>query len=59
VGKANVENELTSNENQFFVLHDSMGFEAGDTETFDMVSKFVNRRRDKGLPLKGQLHAVW
>ena len=59
VGSADIDRELTSPENQFFVLHDSMGFEAGDTQNFEVVSKFVRDRRDKSLPLKDRLHAVW
>ena len=59
MGEADIENEFTSTENQFFVLHDSKGFEAGDTENFEVVSKFVRQRRNKSLPLKDRLHAVW
>jgi hypothetical protein len=59
VGEANIERELTSAENQFFVIHDSKGFEAGDTENFEVVSNFVRQRRDKSLPLKDRLHIIW
>jgi hypothetical protein len=59
VGEADIERELTSAENQFFVLHDSKGFEPGNTKTFDIVRDFIVKRRDKDLPLKDRLHAVW
>ena len=59
VGGADIEQEHTSAENQFFVLHDSKGFESGDTETFDSMRRFIEQRRDEKLPLKDRLHAVW
>jgi len=59
VGEADIDKEFTSPENPFFVLHDSKGFEPGDTMTFDIVSSFIKRRRDESLPLKDRLHAVW
>jgi hypothetical protein len=36
-----------------------MGFEPGDTKTFDIVNTFITERLDKDLPLKDRLHAVW
>jgi hypothetical protein len=59
VGPANIETELTSDENKFFVLHDSMGFEPGNASTYNIVHEFITRRRDKTRPLKDQLHALW
>jgi len=59
VGEANINAEYTSDENAFLVLHDSKGFEPGDTTTFDIVSDFIKERRKGGLSLKDQLHAVW
>jgi len=59
VGEANIENEFTSPENEFFVLHDSKGFEPGDTKTFDTARRFIEKRRDESLPLGERLHAVW
>jgi len=59
VGEADINRELTSDENQLFVLHDCKGFEPGDNKAFDTTSEFINRRRGEGLPLKDQLHAVW
>jgi hypothetical protein len=59
VGEANINAEYTSDENAFLLLHDSKGFEPGDTTTFDIVSNFIKERRKEGLSLKDQLHAVW
>jgi hypothetical protein len=59
VGQADIERGLTSDENKFFVLHDSMGFEAGEEKKFDIVSNFVKERRKEGRRLKERLHAVW
>ena len=58
MGEANIETEFTSSENEFLILHDSKGFEPGDTETYDVVSKFIKQRRNERL-LKDRLHAVW
>jgi hypothetical protein len=59
VGKADIGTELTSDENQFIVVHESEGYKPGDTETFDIVSKFLRDQRHPYLPFKDQLHAVW
>ena len=59
VGEADIDKEFTSPQNQFFVLHDSKGFEPGNTETFDNVRRFIEQRRDERLHLKDRLHAVW
>ncbi|KAI6010232.1 hypothetical protein EDC04DRAFT_2770033 [Pisolithus marmoratus] len=56
-GKANIETELTSPENSRFVLHDSLGFEAGENENYETAKGFIRNRRSGAL--KDQLHAVW
>ena len=58
-GEANIEDEFTSPENEFFVLHDSKGFEPGDTKTFDTVRKFIEERSNENVLLDKRLHAVW
>jgi hypothetical protein len=57
-GEADIDQEFVSKENPFFVLHDSKGFEPGDLATFEIVRKFIERRREEKL-LKDRLHAVW
>jgi len=59
VGESNIEDEYTSPENELFVLHDSKGFESGDTKTFDTARRFIEKRRDENLQLEERLHAVW
>jgi len=59
-GHADIEQEFTcSAGNQAFLLHDSEGFEPGDTKTFDIVSRFVLQRRNSSVSHKDRLHAVW
>ena len=57
-GEANINEEFSSEQNKFFVLHDSKGFEPGDTTTFDIVTKFISERCEKE-ELKDRLHAIW
>jgi len=46
VGECNINKELFSpDENKRFVLHDSKGFEPGDTDNFDTVMEFLNDRK--------------
>jgi hypothetical protein len=58
-GHAEIDNEFMSSENNYFILHDSKGFEAGNTQTFNDVDRFIRQRCDSNLPLKDQLHAMW
>ncbi|KAN0129083.1 hypothetical protein V8E53_013079 [Lactarius tabidus] len=58
VGEADIEQEFVSTQNQYFVLHDSKGFEPGDLSNFDIVRKFVEDRSKKHL-LKDRIHALW
>ncbi|CCM01007.1 uncharacterized protein FIBRA_03055 [Fibroporia radiculosa] len=57
-GEANIDTELTSPENDRFILHDSKGFEPGEEGNYSTVETFIKRRR--AMPnLKDKLHAVW
>ncbi|KAF8549886.1 hypothetical protein OG21DRAFT_1514674 [Imleria badia] len=57
-GTADIEKEFISATNERFVVHDSLGFEAGDEQNIDIVKQFIARR--KAMPqLKDQLHAIW
>jgi len=63
-GEADIEREFFSEQNEYFVLHDSKGFEPGDNAAFDTVSQFINKRSKKDrvedqVPLKDQIHAIW
>lgn len=48
-----------SPQNQYFVLHDSQGFEPGDLSNFETVSKFVQERSRPDLPLSERIHGLW
>ncbi|KAI6046612.1 hypothetical protein EDC04DRAFT_2887878 [Pisolithus marmoratus] len=57
-GKADIEKELISPQNDRFVLHDSKGFEPAEGANCDDVKSFIERRK-KQEHVKDQLHAVW
>ncbi|KIO03056.1 hypothetical protein M404DRAFT_631748 [Pisolithus tinctorius Marx 270] len=57
-GKAVIEEELISPQNDRFILHDSRGFEPAEGSNYDTVKSFIETR--KKMPhIKDQLHAVW
>ncbi|KIK33725.1 hypothetical protein CY34DRAFT_99116, partial [Suillus luteus UH-Slu-Lm8-n1] len=59
-GKATIDKPLISSENGRFVLHDSEGFEAGDSDNFIAAKAFIDRRRKMPtLAVRDQIHAVW
>ncbi|KAH9172534.1 hypothetical protein EDB89DRAFT_888122 [Lactarius sanguifluus] len=58
-GEADIQQEFVSPENQFFVLHDSKGFEPGDLSNFERVRKFIQQRTRPELPLSERIHVVW
>ncbi|KAI6146383.1 hypothetical protein BKA82DRAFT_4514950 [Pisolithus tinctorius] len=57
-GKADIEQEFTSPENDRLILHESKGFEAGDASSCEIVKSFIVKRK-KEPDIKNQLHAVW
>ncbi|KAG8749004.1 hypothetical protein FRC14_001769 [Serendipita sp. 396] len=57
-GQAEIEKEIVSIVNPRFVLHDSRGFEPGETSNFDAVCNFILSRNLKP-DLKDKLHAIW
>ncbi|EIW77701.1 hypothetical protein CONPUDRAFT_156887 [Coniophora puteana RWD-64-598 SS2] len=56
-GEATIENAFESDANRRFVLHDSMGYEAGKTDNFDKVKRFVEQKSQG--PESDRLHAIW
>ncbi|KAI6108351.1 hypothetical protein F5141DRAFT_1216102 [Pisolithus sp. B1] len=57
-GRANIEKEITSPQNERFILHDSLGFEPADGSNIDTVRLFIEAR--KRMPhIKDKLHAIW
>jgi len=57
-GKADINVEIPAKFNPRFVLHDSLGFEAGDVSNFEIVQEFI-KSRNQQPDLKDQLHAIW
>jgi hypothetical protein len=58
-GESNIQQEFISEDNPFFVLHDSKGFEPADVTTFQTVRQFIVERSKKELELKRRIHALW
>ncbi|KAJ6455144.1 hypothetical protein C8R45DRAFT_1111525 [Mycena sanguinolenta] len=57
-GTCNIEDEIISKHNEYFVLHDSMGFEPGKTEEFERAKEFF-KSRGKKVPLRDRVHVIW
>ena len=57
-GKADINREFIAADNGFFVLHDSVGLEAGESNSLEKVKHFIDARR-KEVNVKNKLHAVW
>ncbi|KIK56310.1 hypothetical protein GYMLUDRAFT_248055 [Collybiopsis luxurians FD-317 M1] len=57
-GVSDINQEITSDQNSRFILHDSQGFAAGETQNFATVEKFIQDRAQR-QELKDRLHAIW
>ncbi|KAF7333938.1 G domain-containing protein [Mycena sanguinolenta] len=57
-GTCNIQDEIISPRNAYFVLHDSMGFEPGNTKEFETAKEFF-KSRGKKVPLKDRVHVIW
>ncbi|KAJ7192758.1 hypothetical protein GGX14DRAFT_479749 [Mycena pura] len=51
--------EIISPQNSRFVLHDSMGFEHGDTQNTEAVNIFLRSRSGKDVALQERVHLIW
>jgi hypothetical protein len=59
-GEATIDKPLISSENARFVLHDSKGFEAGDSDSFKAAKDFIDsRRKTPTMAVRDQIHAIW
>ncbi|KAH9033826.1 hypothetical protein EDB85DRAFT_1890099 [Lactarius pseudohatsudake] len=58
-GEADIQQGFVSQDNQFFVLHDSQGFEPGDLSNFETVRQFIRQRSGPEVPLGERIHALW
>ncbi|KAG8952084.1 hypothetical protein FRC03_012243 [Tulasnella sp. 419] len=57
-GVHNIEFEITSQSNPYFVFHDSRGLEAGSSQEMEEIRKFIDRRAQE-RELKDRLHLIW
>ncbi|KZP27015.1 hypothetical protein FIBSPDRAFT_731619, partial [Athelia psychrophila] len=57
-GVCDINEPIISPENSRFVLHDSQGFEPGETANLKTVTDFI-LSRGGGVNLKDRVHAVW
>ncbi|PPQ87925.1 hypothetical protein CVT25_001193 [Psilocybe cyanescens] len=57
--KADITYGHTSESNMRFILHDSLGFEPGTIENWEIVEKFLWERNVASLPLQVRVHAIW
>ncbi|KAG8990347.1 hypothetical protein FRB95_000513 [Tulasnella sp. JGI-2019a] len=57
-GESDIDLEITSPENERFILHDSKGFEPGELKNLGVVKDFI-RRRNMMPALQDKIHAVW
>jgi len=58
-GVCDIKDGLISAENDRFVLHDSMGFESGDTKNFTIVKNFLKLRSGNDIDLPERVHVIW
>ncbi|KAH9165399.1 hypothetical protein EDB89DRAFT_2233439 [Lactarius sanguifluus] len=58
-GESDIRQEFVSPENQYFVLHDSKGFEPGDLSNYETVRTFIEQGSQQHLPMKDRIHGLW
>ncbi|KAF5328012.1 hypothetical protein D9758_017694 [Tetrapyrgos nigripes] len=58
VGISNIEEEIISKENDRFVIHDSQGYEPGDTTKFEELERFIGQRSGDAKP-SDKIHIIW
>ncbi|KDQ17157.1 hypothetical protein BOTBODRAFT_598775 [Botryobasidium botryosum FD-172 SS1] len=57
-GVCKITDEIVPDADDRFVLHDSQGFEPGESANFKVVRAFVDERAKK-RDVKDQIHAIW
>ncbi|KAJ6452572.1 hypothetical protein C8R45DRAFT_1040273 [Mycena sanguinolenta] len=58
-GVCDIKLEIISEQNDRFVLHDSMGFEPGETKNFETVKDFLKSRSGESIELRNRVHVIW
>ncbi|THU98021.1 hypothetical protein K435DRAFT_857051 [Dendrothele bispora CBS 962.96] len=59
VGESDIRQEITSEQNPKFVLHDSKGFATGEINNLQTVKNFIEERGQPMVDIKDKLHAIW
>ncbi|KAH8822456.1 hypothetical protein DL96DRAFT_351850 [Flagelloscypha sp. PMI_526] len=57
-GESDINAEITSNTNPYFVIHDSKGYEPADTTIYNELVAFINDRVTR-TELSEKIHMVW
>ena len=57
-GVSKIDKEMFFEKSPQFVLHDSQGFEGGETKNLQLVETFLKNRGEK-VHISEQVHAVW
>ncbi|KAJ6460173.1 hypothetical protein C8R45DRAFT_1029632 [Mycena sanguinolenta] len=58
-GVCDIKEEITSEQNVRFVMHDSIGFEPGETKNFETVKDFLKSRSGESIELRNRVHVIW
>ncbi|KAF8815629.1 hypothetical protein BYT27DRAFT_7192709 [Phlegmacium glaucopus] len=58
-GVCDINEEIISKHNSYFVLHDSQGFEHNEIDNLEKVKNFIQSRSGEAIPLKDRVHAIW
>jgi hypothetical protein len=58
-GNADITEPIKPRENDRFILHDSMGFEHGDSKEFTIAKEFIESRSRDSVPLEKRVHVIW
>ncbi|KAF8525512.1 hypothetical protein BU17DRAFT_83723 [Hysterangium stoloniferum] len=58
-GGADIYTGFRHSSNTRFILHDSEGFEPGESEKFEKVKRFIEERTRSDVPDNEKLHVIW
>ena len=59
-GKADIEQEFTSKNDERFILHDSQGYEPGNYKVCEILDKFIKERGpDSKRPIAEKIDVIW
>ncbi|KAJ7727624.1 hypothetical protein B0H16DRAFT_1590451 [Mycena metata] len=58
-GVSDINKAIESPQNPRFVLHDSMGFEPGETVNLNSIDNFLKVHSGEAVSLEEQVHIIW